>query len=243
MTEHVRPSNGHRRYEDFDHRSPEEIQRELDATRHEMANTLHAIQQELSSGQLMVRALDLVRAGPGRFTQNLGQTIVNNPVPIAMIGVGILWLAKAQPEGGVHYDTGDTLRDKAEGLRDKVSHVTERARELKDEASERAHDLKERSEYRMRRSIDSVQRTWQDNPMLIGFCALAAGALLAATLPKTRREREVIGPARDRLVEGVKQGVQSGLQEGSQPAVETYEVPAVDEPLTTDLDLEDPTVR
>lgn len=251
MTEHIRETNGHRRRgHDFEDRSPDEIQRELDATRREMSDTLHAIERELSSGQLMSRAFEMFRSGPGRFSQNLSQTVVNNPVPVALIGIGLLWLAKAQPEGGVEVSSG-------EGIKDKVSSATGRARELKDRTSEkahelksrtseRAHELKARSSERVRRSIGTVQRTWNDNPMLLGLCAIAGGAVLAASIPTTQREREVIGPHRDRLVEGAKQTARSaveGAKSGVQSGAGEGEVRAGDEPLTTELHPEGRTIR
>jgi hypothetical protein len=148
-------------------------------------------------------------------------------------------------------------------IREKVSHATdrakeamvhtkERAHELKDKAYElkgRANDLRLRSGARVRRSIDTAQRAWHENPMLVGLFAVAAGAALAAAIPTTRRERELIGPRRDRLVgeakrtaeeavETVKQTAQTAVftakEELENVRIEDEERP-IDEPLTSDL--------
>jgi hypothetical protein len=274
MTQHTGDSNGHHRKEHyFENRSPDEIQRELDATRREMANTIRAIEEDLSTRQLMMRAVDYLKGGPLRFTENLTDACVRNPIPVALIGAGLVMLSRAdarERRGYVEYEGGET----GEGLREKVSRTRERARsamaqtkekahELKERAGaikerasvvkERAHDLRVRSGERVRRSIDTAQRTWNENPMLVGIIAVAAGAALAATLPKTQREREVIGPRRDRLVGEAKRTAQTAVETAkrtAQTAVETakQELESVkvederslpDEPLTSDLQAED----
>ena len=77
---------------------------------------------------------------------------------------------------------------------------------------------------------------------MVGFVAVAAGAVLAAVLPTTRRERAVIGPHRDRLMDEMKRTAQSAV-EGVKSGVESVrsegEAPPADEPYTADLYPED----
>jgi hypothetical protein len=256
MTDYIRrEGNGHGRLHDFDHRSPEEIQRELDATRHQMADTIHAIERELSSGQLMMRVLGMFRSGPGRFSENLGQTIVNNPIPVAMIGLGVIMLSRSgarqteyvgvgeyQEGGGKIAHATEVAKDKLHSAKEKVSH----ARESISHTAGRARELGHRSSERVRHSVHSVQRTMNENPMLVGLVAIAAGAFLAAALPTTRREREVIGPRRDRLVSEAKRTARAaveGVKSGVEQAQQTEVVAPGDEPLTSDLYPEGRTIR
>jgi ElaB/YqjD/DUF883 family membrane-anchored ribosome-binding protein len=267
MTDYSSHGNGHRKVGHvFEHRSPEEIQRELEVTRREMAHTIHAIENELSSGQIIVRAISFLRGAPLQLSKNFTQQAIQNPIPVALIGAGLLMLARG---GSPSYrrstlphlsdETKHHLSETTHHLKDKVVQTKERAKVRAKEAvsrtGEKAHELRERSQETMRRSIHTAQRAWNENPMMVGLAALAAGALIAAALPTTRRERQVLGPRRDRLVDeakrtaqeavqGVKSGVKSGIEsvQQEQQQLSSYpqdEVRPVDEPLTTDLFPED----
>lgn len=43
------------------------------------------------------------------------------------------------------------------------------------------------------------QRLLDQNPLALGLAAIALGALIGALIPESRRERELLGPARDQL--------------------------------------------
>jgi ElaB/YqjD/DUF883 family membrane-anchored ribosome-binding protein len=64
--------------------------------------------------------------------------------------------------------------------------------------------------------IDRLRSRWddmlQDNPMALGVAALAAGALLGATIPATEVENEYLGEARDTVVESAKTLAENAAQ-------------------------------
>ena len=77
-----------------DPRPPEEIERDIEATRAEMAETLDVIERKLSPGQLIDQAVDYLRAeGTG---SRVGEVIKRNPLPVVLIGVGLAWLALSE---------------------------------------------------------------------------------------------------------------------------------------------------
>jgi ElaB/YqjD/DUF883 family membrane-anchored ribosome-binding protein len=79
-----------------DNRRPEEIEQDLDRTRAEVSSTIDAIQSKLTPGQMMDQAFAYARTSlPADFGANLGNTIRDNPVPVALMGIGIAWLAMA----------------------------------------------------------------------------------------------------------------------------------------------------
>jgi len=80
----------------------------------------------------------------------------------------------------------DAATTAADATRQQLDHVSNQARQGARVASDR------------------VKNTLQDNPMALGVAALAAGALVGLTLPKTRVENEYMGEARDRLVDQAK---------------------------------------
>lgn len=71
--------------------SSRDLEREASAQRAEVSATLREIQWRLSPGRLLDEALrsDPVRAGVSRFAN----AVVSNPMPVVLIGVGLLWLA------------------------------------------------------------------------------------------------------------------------------------------------------
>jgi ElaB/YqjD/DUF883 family membrane-anchored ribosome-binding protein len=82
--------------ENYEHKSPEQIQRDIERTRAEMGNTLDTIRQKLSPGQLLDEAIDYLKGrGLSQFSSNLGETVKQNPIPVSLIGIGIAWLAMA----------------------------------------------------------------------------------------------------------------------------------------------------
>lgn len=77
-----------------DNRRPEEIERDIERTRAEVSSTIDAIQEKLTPGEMMDQALQYIRgSGGGDFGRALGRAVRDNPMPVALIGVGLAWLA------------------------------------------------------------------------------------------------------------------------------------------------------
>jgi hypothetical protein len=105
-------------------RSPQEIEREIELSRRNMSQTLDAIQERLSPGEIMDQVVEYFRSGrgdditrgAGQFVSNLGRSIRDNPIPVALIGTGIAWLiisgGRRRPEpweGRDRYDAEEGL--------------------------------------------------------------------------------------------------------------------------------------
>ena len=74
-------------------KSPEEVQREVRQSRAEVEQTLDAIQERLSPGQLFEQAVEYMRSSNGNdFVRNLGTRVRDNPLPIVLVGTGLAWL-------------------------------------------------------------------------------------------------------------------------------------------------------
>ena len=89
-------------------RNPDEIEQDIERTRSEMKSTLEAIEQKLAPQRLLEQAMDAVRniVSP---ESGLGRTVRDNPVPLALMGIGAVWLfigasrKSASYGGGAHY--------------------------------------------------------------------------------------------------------------------------------------------
>jgi hypothetical protein len=107
-------------------RTASEIERDLDRTRAEMSETIDALQERLSPGQLFEQGMRYFYSGGGRtftdgaaeFAQNFGRAVRDNPIPFALVATGLAWLMVARgrqrsPGYDLYedYDEYDALED------------------------------------------------------------------------------------------------------------------------------------
>ncbi|MBC9179670.1 DUF3618 domain-containing protein [Pseudoroseomonas ludipueritiae] len=74
-------------------RSAAEIEADVEQTRVRVAQTIDALRDSMSPGQIMDQVVDYARtSGGAEFTRNLGAQVRDNPLPVLLIGAGIGWL-------------------------------------------------------------------------------------------------------------------------------------------------------
>ncbi len=72
------------------------IEQDLMRTRARLDATIGELQQKLSPGELMDQAMTYFKESGGmELGQKFGQSVRDNPIPVAMIGVGLGWLVVA----------------------------------------------------------------------------------------------------------------------------------------------------
>jgi hypothetical protein len=176
------------------HRSedPEVIERELRETRARVDRTLDQIQDRLSPGQLLDEGLRYFRNGPSdylaTFGTNLGHSVRDNPLPVAMIGLGMAWLALGQRhdthstaygsyprswtgegDSGMSESSAERARAAAARLQRNADETTEafehrrqqamaRILGLKEQAGESAADLRKR----VASAMDDASARWEE---------------------------------------------------------------------------------
>src|SRR5690606_6608728 len=86
----------------------------------------------------------------------------------------------------------------AHDARERVGRFT---RERREHAGQYAHDVRVRAQSRARSSAERFSQTLEENPLAVGMIALALGTAAALLLPPSRREDELMGEARDDLME------------------------------------------
>jgi len=98
------------------HMTSADLQRDVERQRNRIESRLDAIQSRLSPGQLVDEALKFTREGPGaEFAGNLRRSVVHNPLPVALMSVGLAWLmAKPGYESRPHDSHDDELFDEYE---------------------------------------------------------------------------------------------------------------------------------
>lgn len=83
-------------FETESQKSPEAIEREIDAQRASIGNIVDALESKFTPGQVFDQALSFMQSNGSTFLTNLGTSVRNNPVPAVLTSVGLLWLMMSQ---------------------------------------------------------------------------------------------------------------------------------------------------
>jgi hypothetical protein len=77
-------------------RQSEQLEREAEGIRSELAGSLTELRYRLTPGQIVDQLTDYAREGPAAdFLHNLVREIRENPMPVLLIVIGIAWLVLA----------------------------------------------------------------------------------------------------------------------------------------------------
>jgi hypothetical protein len=244
------------RMSDDEERTAREIRDDIRRTRAQMDATVDAIEDKLSPGELVHEAWGLFRGGSGSSVNRVWRIAKQHPMPTAILGVGIAWMAyESASDGQPHADrvryatapepgygergegafdsarggmaaTGrraseaagaavDQAADLAGQARDVASDVAGQARDMaseaagavRDRASELGRQASELGSQARQSARDMRVGFWQtveEQPLVVGIATLAAGLIAGLLLPATPRENEMMGKARDTLLDEVK---------------------------------------
>jgi len=120
-----------------------------------------------------------------------------------------------------------------------VGQVGETVGNLAGQVGETAGNLAEQAQYQALRLEDTFQRTLRENPLAVGAATLALGAAIGLALPQTARENQLMGEARDSLLERAQglagetvEKVQHVAAEAQQTVTETVKDEAKKQGLT-----------
>ena len=285
-----------------------ELEREVEAQRQRIENRIGEIKDRLSPGQIVDELLSYTKNGGQHFASNLGQTVTNNPLPAALLGISLVWLmsgqgprlsmphAETRPDtdyddlpyatisggmrrvghaedasgkwysefedtSGRRYKAESTeLGHRAGAFMDNsgrkfggfINEAGHRVRDFQDEAGNRLDDAAGWASHRwqdIQRGVSNtlgqvgsqaqqlggaaqqqmdhtgrmIMNSFQNQPLVAGALAFAAGAAVAAALPHTPQEDEAVGKIADKA-KGRAAAVASDLyEEGKARAADLYE--------------------
>jgi ElaB/YqjD/DUF883 family membrane-anchored ribosome-binding protein len=228
------------------------LRRDIGKTQREMSETIHEIEHRLSPRNLMQQTKTSVRRAGVNTSHKFIDQVKENPIPAAMVGVGLWLLLRNSGDGAApHYrddvrdypsayeepskvdrmkekasDAVDTAREKVSHLADttmeKVSHLADTTKE---KVSDVAESTRETASHLMRaaRTQASAAR-WEtrdflrESPLVVGLAAVALGAIVAAVIPETAKEDELLGATRDRLLDRGKDLAHEGIDKAKHVA-------------------------
>jgi ElaB/YqjD/DUF883 family membrane-anchored ribosome-binding protein len=87
-----------------DHRSPAEIEREIEEERRSLTGTLDELQHRFSFDRMTTEAGHYVRSQSGEIATAVSRAVRENPMAIALTGVGIAWMILGNRRNGGGYE-------------------------------------------------------------------------------------------------------------------------------------------
>lgn len=156
------------------------------------------------------------RAPSFGMSQGIVERVKDNPIPAALAGIGLGWLAmggndradeydddRSYPTRASSYDDGsDSMTSQVSGtVSNAASGVADAAQQVSARTQEMAQDARRRVKQTGRRAQSELQRMTQENPLAVGAGALLLGAIVGLAVPETERENDLLGEARDSVVD------------------------------------------
>jgi ElaB/YqjD/DUF883 family membrane-anchored ribosome-binding protein len=126
-----------------------------------------------------------------------------------------------QESGGMQERVGEmagTVQEKAGQAVDQVSHLGSQAADLGSQAVDSMTQLPSQGMHAMRNRYD---QTIMESPLALGLIALGVGAAVGLVVPETERENELMGDARDQLVDRAEGMAQETMGKVQQVASQT----------------------
>jgi hypothetical protein len=207
-------------------KSAAEIEQDIGRTRAELGATLDALERRLAPRHILEKGFDMVKETMSGNGGQIGETLRNHPLPLALIGVGLGWMAVSTALGGgtgaFAARIGGRVADTARTASEKAGRLAAQGRERLIPTSETPYASSEElagyayartkprfrvaadaamqsADRAMQRAGDRVSRAMDDYPLVLGLVGLLAGAAIALMVPDTSLERRWIGPTREQL--------------------------------------------
>lgn len=190
------------------------IRNDIARTRRDMSHTIDEIQYRFSPEHMK----QSVRRTGVNTSRKLIDKVKENPIPAAMVGVGLWMLFRDHDSGGAgfrpqryrsydvdsDFDEDDRLEQAKDRMRNAAESAREKASEISDRAGEKVDELKEQTREKVMMARNETRDFINDSPLIAGIAALALGALLGGVIPESDKENELLGDTRDRLLDRTK---------------------------------------
>jgi hypothetical protein len=220
----------------------EQLERETEKARARISETLDELRAQMTPGHVVDRLVDYATdTSGGMFFRNLRQQAVDNPVPVALVGVGLAWLALSGRRASTNETSTDNVisrtTDKVsvagdELAGDATSRVQRAARSAMDTAAETASTTYDVAADQARRAGDNLQKSVSDmrgkvaasgrsmmdfiheQPLVLVGLGLAIGAAIGAAAPSTEAEDELMGETSDAVKDETADLAKEHLKKG-----------------------------
>src|SRR5262245_39520066 len=124
-----------------------QLEREAEAARTQIAAMLDELRGRMTPGQLVDEVVDYARdSGGSDFLRNFGRQVVDNPIPVGLVGAGLAWLmmagrgptAGSASGDGAHAGVSDMARRMGQGFGDAAEAARDQAASTMGSLSDKA---------------------------------------------------------------------------------------------------------
>jgi ElaB/YqjD/DUF883 family membrane-anchored ribosome-binding protein len=123
-----------------------------------------------------------------------------------------------QTVGNVGQTVGQTASQVGQTAGEVVGNVQQTAGQVAEQVGQTAQQSAQQVQYTARQVGDNASRMFQQNPLGAGVIAVAAGTVLGMALPATRKEREILGETRDKVIDRVESTASEALSQAEDQA-------------------------
>lgn len=149
-------------------------------------------------------------------SRSLSTTIKENPVPAVLVGAGLLWMfasSRAKSHGtNLRGEVGRMAQQAHEAVRGDSDTAAGKANRIAQDVKDSVGEATRATGQKLSQLADHVGATgntvsertetlFHEHPLAIGAAVLGLGALLGIAIPITRKEAELMGPARQNLMD------------------------------------------
>ena len=169
-------------------------------------------------------------SGAGETALDTGTDIVQlirqNPIPAALVGLGLGWLymnrASSGPDHRAHsrdhyryppdnrYGRSEASSSQG-GVGDMARQTGRQVSDRAGEVTEQVGDLAAAAMDRTARAPGRIQRMVNDNPLMTAALAASLGAAAGLMLPPTQKEDQLVGATRDQLMGKAQQAASQAV--------------------------------
>lgn len=170
-------------------KSPDQLRREAGEQRSDLQQTWTELARRFMPSEVVDQLLGYARGGGGELSRTVLNSIRSNPLPALLTAAGLAWMLLGQNRSQGRGDRGYLSED---DLPTSASYGPDPDYDprLRSQTGERA-----------RQTRAGFERLLRDQPIAVGVIGAALGALLAASLPRSRQEDELLAGARERMTE------------------------------------------
>ena len=101
--------------------------------------------------------------------------------------------------------------------------VQYKAQDAVESVQQGARDIGYQAQSAMSDAQWQLDRTMNENPLALGALALGVGAAVALAIPSTKKERELVGEQRDKLVDQAAGAVSQAMDQAQTKVQQTTE--------------------
>lgn len=175
-------------------KDPRELEDEVEAQREEIDQTVAALLDSFVPERMVEQAVDYIRRGGGELSHSLVEAVRANPVATALTATGLSWMLFGQSRRAASPQLPE------EELPSRASYGVDPDYDSHSGEGHRALGAGGPGAHRRERYGRAVGgRLMQEQPLAVGIMGIALGALIGASLPRSRQEDELLGDYGERL--------------------------------------------